>query len=78
MYTTEVVAAFTQMFVHFSDATYSLYTRRPQVMFVYFCAVHLLVFFVSLCTNSTVYVCVVSAHVSSSDCGKKSQYEVLR
>jgi hypothetical protein len=41
-------------FVHFSDATYSLYTRWPEVVFVYFSAVHLLVLFKSMSINWTV------------------------
>ena len=41
-------------FVHFSDATCSLYTRWPEVIFVYFSHVHLLVLFGSTSTNWTV------------------------
>ena len=40
-------------FVHFSDGTYSLYIRWPEVIFVYFSAVHLLVLFENMSTNWT-------------------------
>ena len=41
-------------FVHITDATYRLYTRWPEVMFVYFSAVRLLVLFERMSTNWTV------------------------